>query len=275
MTRQAGKKLQARASVDGDGVAIQRWGLLGRSDSDPFLMIDEFRLQQGEQSNGFPEHPHRGFETITLMQSGGMHHRDHMRHNSRIGAGELQWMTAGSGVIHEEVPDTREEAVRGLQLWLNLPREDKWIDPAYQELKRDQIPEWESEGATLRLLAGNLNGISAAIQRPKLNLAMVEVSLAPGARIELPISQSQLMWLQQAGDGDSAGTPMHAGELWFYSAGDQWQMQAGEERAVKGLLLAAEPLNEPIAHYGLFVMNSREEIDQALNDYRAGRLVRS
>lgn len=274
MIRQAGKKLQARASVDGDGVSIQRWSLMGRSDSDPFLMIDEFRLYQGEVSNGFPEHPHRGFETVTLMHSGGMHHRDHMGHNSRIGPGELQWMTAGSGVIHEEIPDTSEEAVRGLQLWVNLPREDKWTDPAYVELKRGQIPQLDLDGATLRVLAGEHKGVRSRIQRPKLDLVMIELSLEPGANIALQLPQSQLLWLQQTGTSESAGSTIKAGELWFYAAGDEWRMQAGDHSSVSGLLLAAEPLQEPIAHYGPFVMNSREDIDQALNDYRAGRLVR-
>lgn len=274
MIRQAGKKMQSRASVDGDGVSIQRWSLMGRSDSDPFLMIDEFRLHQGEVSNGFPEHPHRGFETVTLMQSGGMRHRDHMGNNSRIGAGELQWMTAGSGVIHEEIPDTGEQAVRGLQLWINLPSEDKWTDPAYVELKRDQIPQLELDGVTLRVLAGEHKDLRSPIQRPKLDLALIEVSLEPGANITLQLPQSQLLWLQQAGTSESADTVIEAGELWFYAAGDQWLMQAGEDSPVRGLLLAAEPLQEPIAHYGPFVMNKREEIDQALNEYRAGRLVR-
>jgi len=275
MIRKPLKKLQARTSTDGDGVSLQRWGLLERSDGDPFLLIDEFRLAQGDPSQGFPEHPHRGFETITLMKSGGISHRDHMGHHSRIGADEVQWMTAGSGVIHEEIPDTSSESVHGFQLWLNLPREDKWIEPAYQELKQDQIPVLEHEGVTLRLLAGSHEGMNTAIQRPKLKLKLMDVSLAPGAKLELPIPQSQLLWLQYQGSSRSAGIEIQNGELCFYSPGEQIEIQAGGNSEVKGLLLAAEPLKEPLVHYGPFVMNSRDEIEQALNDYQTGRLVRS
>lgn len=268
--------VDARAASDGDGVKIRR--IAGRSINaaiDPFLLLDEIRSEDGaDYVGGFPSHPHRGFETITYMLEGAMRHRDHLGNEGVIGAGDVQWMTAGRGVIHSEMPEQADGLLHGFQLWLNLPASEKMKPAAYQEFDRERIPVIDlPEGGRLKVIAGEVAGDGKSVRGPvsvgATEPVYLDVYLAPGVRWELPVRAEQAVLLLVF---QGATAELSEGQLGIYTEGDRLAMTASGQGA-RALLLAGTPLREPIRQYGPFVMNTDEEIEQALKDYNAGMLV--
>lgn len=275
------RRIPARDSQDGAGVRLLRsLGQSARQRIDPFLMLDCFFSDNpNDYIAGFPAHPHRGFETVTYMLDGQMRHRDHLGNEAVLASGGVQWMTAGRGVIHEEMPEQTEGLMRGFQLWINLPAAEKMIPARYQEFAAEQIPVLEDQvsGARLKLIAGEIRlngqghtGPVGGISRSPL---MLDVRLPANADFSLPLSNGTAGFVYLfEGNAELGNDVLNLHEAGELGEGDRLQLRAGSEGAAI-LVLAAEPLNEPITQYGPFVMNTSEEIDQAINDYRNGTLV--
>lgn len=276
MNRELLQVHQARPSRDGDGVKINR--IAGSEMSrvlDPFLMIDEINSDSAaDYMGGFPEHPHRGFETVTYMKAGRMRHRDHMGNEGVIGPGDVQWMTAGRGVLHSEMPEQEQGLMHGFQLWLNLPAAEKLKPAAYRDIRSSEIARYrDGSGSEVRIIAGEvgiedkrlLGCLPAMATRP----LMVDVSVAAGGVLTLDVGDYEQVWVF-AYAGGSAG--LEAGQLGVFGTGDKLALRAGVA-GFEALVLSGEPLREPIVQYGPFVMNRSEEIEQAIRDYQQGRLV--
>lgn len=274
------RTMQARipsvASSDGDGVRIQR--IAGRHLNqwlDPFLMVDEIRSDDAaDYIGGFPSHPHRGFETITYMLTGRMRHRDHMGNEGVIESGDVQWMTAGRGVVHSEMPEQDQGLLHGFQLWLNLPAAEKMKPAAYRDIKRREIPVLETrEGARLKLIAGEVEVEGNRQRGPMYGLStapvIIDAHLPAHASLDLqlPANHRVLVYLYQGATREVDHRHMGA-----FSSGEHLHL-TGTDQAADMLILAGRPLAEPIAQYGPFVMNSVEEIQQAMMDYQSGRLT--
>jgi len=266
---------------DGAGVRLLRViGGPGLERFDPFLMLDEFGSENpGDYIAGFPSHPHRGFETITYMLEGRMRHEDHMGHVGLLGSGGVQWMTAGRGVIHSEMPEQQEGTMRGFQLWLNLPAADKLCAPGYRDFAPEEIPSLRNaEGVGVKVIAGHFEedriGADGAVQRPQTEPQLFDLQLPAGSQVTPKLAEGLRVMLYvyegSLGVGD-ARTEASAGRLLRLS--DQGALRLQSQGGARVLLIAGRPLGEPIVQYGPFVMNSREEIEQALRDYRNGNFV--
>jgi len=265
-----------QATSDGAGVRLTRvltQPLQRRLD--PFLMLDAFGTDNPDDYiGGFPDHPHRGFETVTYMIAGRMRHRDSAGHEGLLSNGGVQWMTAGRGVIHSELPEQEEGRMEGFQLWLNLPADRKMSAPWYRDIASAEIPELELPGARVRVIAGESHGVRGAMQREVTEPLYLDLRLEPGVRFEqpLPAGHNAFVYVYR-GSLSIGGTPVPAQRMAILAnRGDGVAMQAGDA-PTRALLIAGRPLNEPIAQYGPFVMNSNEEIFQAVQDFRAGRFA--
>jgi len=267
-----------QATQDGAGVKLVR--LLTpdlQRRLDPFLMLDAFGTDNpGDYIAGFPDHPHRGFETVTVMHAGRMRHRDSAGHEGLLEPGGVQWMTAGRGVIHSEMPEQSEGRMAGFQLWLNLPARDKLCAPWYRDLKAGEIPEAQAPGVRARVIAGQALGVAGAVQREATAPLFLDLHLAPGATLELPLPAAHNAFVVAvAGALAVDGRALPARQLAILAnrpAADGVRLQANGGPA-HALLLAGQPLNEPIAQYGPFVMNTNAEIFQAVEDFRRGALA--
>jgi len=277
-SRAVERLVQGQATSDGAGVKLTRvltQNLQQRLD--PFLMLDAFGTDNpGDYIGGFPDHPHRGFETVTYMLQGRMRHRDSAGHEGLLTPGSVQWMTAGRGVIHSEMPEQEDGAMEGFQLWLNLAARDKMRDPWYRDIRPEEIPEFSRDGARVRVIAGQSHGVGGAMQRDTTEPLYLDIELAPGARFEqaLPAAHNAFVYVYR-GELAIAGTAVRRQRLAILDnalRSDGVALEAGPEGA-SAILLAGQPLNEPIAQYGPFVMNSNSEIFQAVEDFRAGRLA--
>ncbi|MDT7833687.1 pirin family protein [Aquabacterium sp. OR-4] len=247
---------------------------------DPFLMLDAFGSDQpGDYIAGFPDHPHRGFETITYMIAGRMRHRDSAGHEGLLSNGGVQWMTAGRGVVHSELPEQEEGVMEGFQLWLNLHSADKMQPPGYRDIASAQIPEWQGPGVTVRVIAGASQGVAGAVQRPTTEPLYLDVHLAPGAVLAQPLPEGHNAFVYTyRGALRIEGTEVPAQRMAILAGGgmnpapgtDGVVLAAGAQGA-RALLIAGAPLKQPIAQYGPFVMNTREELLQAVGDFQAGR----
>ncbi|MFA7430203.1 MAG: pirin family protein [Rhodospirillaceae bacterium] len=266
---------RGRATSDGAGVRLTR--VLGHGTEagilDPFLMLDEFGSEKGaDYVGGFPDHPHRGMETVTIMFDGRMRHGDNKGHGGVIGPGGVQWMTAGRGIVHSEMPEQEDGLLRGLQLWVNLPRDLKMSAPGYQNLDAADIPEAALPGGgRVRVIAGQFNGVRGAAGGIAADPLLLDVHVGQGEGAEVPVPMGNTAFAYVA-DGvvgvDGEGYP--AGTLVVLGDGDAVALVGGAP-GTRVLIAAARPLNEPIAWYGPFVMNTQEEIKQAVRDYQAGR----
>src|SRR5690349_8424729 len=267
--------------VEGAGVLRRRSIGTRRLDHlDPFLLLDHFESARPQDYQaGFPYHPHRGIETVTFVRTGEVQHRDSLGHRGTIGAGDVQWMTSGSGIMHEEMPQVRPEGVAGLQLWLNLPARDKMSRPKYRDLTSAHLPETQTDGgARLRVLAGDAAG--GRLVGPVEGLAVapkfIDVTLPAGAsfREAVPRGHTAFAYLEQGearfGPGKQA---VRGPALVVFGDGDVVEADAGPAGG-RFLLAAARPLGEPIARYGPFVMNTRAEIEETLRELRSGRFIR-
>lgn len=265
---------------DGDGVKIQRIG--GQELQrvlDPFLMIDIFNTDKAsDYIGGFPEHPHRGFETITYMKTGRMRHRDHMGNEGVIGTGDVQWMTAGSGVLHSEMPEQEEGLMQGFQLWLNLPAAEKMVPAAYEDIKADDIPKHVTKtGSQLNIISGEVRigeeNISGAMPARTTKPVFIDSILTSNDQINLAFNptESAVVYVYE-GEVKVSDTTVTQGQLAVLTTSEQLVLSTAEISA-KFIILSGKSLNEPIAQYGPFVMNTKEQIEQAISDYRTGRLV--
>jgi redox-sensitive bicupin YhaK (pirin superfamily) len=267
--------------VEGAGVHLRRSIGTRRLDHlDPFLLLDHFEsVNPADYEAGFPYHPHRGIETVTIVRKGEIHHRDSLGHRGSIGGGDIQWMTSGSGILHEEMPQVRPEGIGGLQLWLNLPASEKMSRPKYRDLRGERLIETETEdGARIRVIAGE--AAAGRLVGPVEGLAVapkfVDVRLPPGTtfREVVPRGHTAFAYLD---DGEvrfgPEQTPARAPALVIFGDGDTVEASAGQGGG-RFLLAAARPLGEPIARHGPFVMNTRAEIEQALQDLRTGHFIR-
>jgi redox-sensitive bicupin YhaK (pirin superfamily) len=281
-TRELRQVVKALATSDGAGVRIRR--SLGQQPGlrlDPFLMLDEFGSEEAsDYIAGFPDHPHRGFETVTYMLEGHMLHQDHLGNRGDLKSGDVQWMTAGRGIVHSEMPQQESGRMRGFQLWLNLPAAEKLKPASYRDIPAAQIPTADlGGGSRAKVIAGSLAVGGERIDGPIQGLTTaplyIDLALAPGARFRqaLPAGHNAFLYLYEGeltvGDQRRALPPHGAGVL---GDGEQVGVEAGAAGA-RVLLLAGKPLREPVAQWGPFVMNSQAEIEQAIRDYRDGRLV--
>nr|WP_316642178.1 pirin family protein [uncultured Roseateles sp.] len=270
------RQVLGQATSDGAGVKLTRvltQDLQRRLD--PYLMLDAFGSDKpGDYIAGFPDHPHRGFETISYMIAGRMRHRDSAGHEGLLENGGVQWMTAGRGVIHSELPEQEEGVMEGFQLWLNLPAADKMREPWYRDFTNAEIPEFKTEGVTGRVIAGESHGVTGAVQRDGTEPLYLDLHLQPGASFEqaLPAEHNAFIYVYRGSVtvGETEVAPQRMAIL--KNSGDGLRLQAGAE-ATRVLLIAGKPLNEPIVQYGPFVMNSKEQIYQAVQDFNAGKLA--
>lgn len=262
---------------DGAGVALRR--ALGHSrlpQLDPFLLLDEIRSNRIEDwQAGFPTHPHRGFETVSYLLSGSFEHKDSVGNSGVIGPGACQWMTAGRGIVHSEMPKQRDGAdLWGFQLWVNLPARDKMSQPRYQELDRSTIPELSVGDGQARLIAGRLDNTRGPIDGISVAPTMLDMTLPAGGRCRHAIAAEQTAFalvIEGAVDIGARATEVVAGQVAVLSRGRE--MSCRSDRGGRYLLFAGRAIGEPIARRGPFVMNSEEELRQAFEDYRSGRLA--
>jgi len=266
---------------EGGGFIVRRpFPTAGLDHIDPFLLLDEMGPADygpGE-AVGAPDHPHRGFETVTYMLDGEFEHEDSAGNRGTIAAGDVQWMTAGDGVVHSEMPagwiKQRGGRVHGFQLWVNLPARDKRIAPRYQDVRAATMPTWRSEDgrATVKVIAGNAMGVEGAAQT-RIPITYLDVALDAGAQVDLEIPDAQTGFVYVFGGALEIGEKARVatdGDMALLSHGDSVALRATAP-ATRALVLAGQPLREPVARYGPFVMNTREEIYEAFTDFQSGR----
>ena len=287
-TRRVARVIEPQPVVEGAGVRLRRsiggWAL---EYLDPFLLFDHFESDDpNDYLAGFPLHPHRGIETVTYMLAGEVDHKDTIGNAGTIGPGDVQWMTAGGGLMHEEMPRPREGKMGGFQLWVNMPAKLKMARPRYQEVAAASIPVVERpDGTRVRVVAGRFDEVQGPVTEIYADPEYLDVALAAGADFIQPVPRGHAAFAYVfrgeggfgvAGDlgygGDLDGPLVQAPGLLVFGDGDQVRVQAYES-PVRFLLVSGAPLGEPIARYGPFVMNTREEIQQALDDLHAGTFI--
>ncbi|MDF3003364.1 MAG: pirin [Bacillota bacterium] len=262
--------VKGQPAQDGAGVKLVRvFGQNDVKDFDPFLMLDAFdSVDPLDYIRGFPWHPHRGIETITYLIDGKIEHGDSLGNNGFIGSGDCQWMTAGSGIIHQEMPKPSSRML-GVQLWLNLPQKDKMTHPQYHDMKSSDIPVISEEGAVIRLISGKLNGYAGAMEGDYVKPLYLDADVAPGKEWTFetnPEDNLFLYILKGAGAfGSEEGDYAREKSAVLFEAGNRFRVRAAEE-GIRFLLLAAKPLKEPIAWGGPIVMNTREELELAFRE---------
>jgi redox-sensitive bicupin YhaK (pirin superfamily) len=296
--RRVVKVVTGQPTSEGAGVRLTRMiGTPELDHLDPFLLLDEFKSDRpGDYLAGFPDHPHRGFETVTYMLAGAMRHRDHVGNQGDLVAGSVQWMTAGHGIVHSEMPRQEDGLMWGFQLWVNLPARDKMTAPRYQDIPPEKIPSVRlADGVRARVIAGEAGGVRGPVEGIATRPLYLDVAMEPRSRLvqSLPAGHAAFAYVYEVGGpelapqalrvrsvpGDPGGSSISlgnrevgAGQLAVLSDGESLGVSAGDAPA-RFLLLAARPLGEPIARYGPFVMNTREEIAQAVQDYERGTFL--
>ena len=272
--------------IEGAGVLLRRSIAPNRTNLfDPFLLFDHFAFNDPIQGPivGFPMHPHRGIETVTYMLEGSVHHRDSLGNSGLIGSGDVQWMTSGSGIMHEEMPRRSEQGnVFGFQLWVNLPAALKMSQPRYQEVNAETIPLVDKDGARIRIVAGEIDDVQGPVTEIAANPVYLDVELDPGSSFNYPIpfghTTVAYVFEGEAEFGvkiDGSGQLVNAVHLIEFSDGDSLQVSTTPDSGVRFMLIAGAPFREPIVPYGPFVMNTPAEIQQALDDLRNGTFVKA
>jgi redox-sensitive bicupin YhaK (pirin superfamily) len=273
--------IEPQPVVEGAGVKLKRSiGTQTLDYLDPFLLLDHFSsTDRRDYETGFPLHPHRGIETVTYMLSGMVTHKDTLGNAGTIGPGDVQWMTAGRGIMHEEMPQVRPEGIAGFQLWVNLPAKRKMTAPRYQNILSAEVPEInKGDGARVRLIAGEVEGTAGPVSGIAANPIYMDVTVPPHSRFKQTIDSGNTAFAYVfQGDGrfsaaDGTEKTIQSPKLVVLSAGDYVEVATADE-AMRFLLVSGRPLGEPVARYGPFVMNSRQEIEQALEDLRHGTFV--
>ncbi len=269
------RRIRGTDTSDGAGVKLKRIiGQAGLDMLDPFLLLDEFRSDTaGDYIAGFPEHPHRGFETVTYMLAGHMQHQDNHGNRGDLTPGSVQWMTAGRGILHSEMPQQEDGLMWGFQLWVNLPAKDKMIEPRYQDIGPERIPVVRpAEGVEVRVIAGELDGATGPVEGIATAPVYLDVSLQPGAKLalKLPVGHNGFAYVFEGESSLVGGEQLHRSELGVLSDGEQVQLTGGDKPS-RLLVVAGKPLKESVARYGPFVMNTQQEIHEAIADFRAGK----
>ncbi|HYM42389.1 MAG TPA: pirin family protein [Steroidobacteraceae bacterium] len=282
-TRAVRRLVRGMPTSDGAGVKLTR--VIGQPqlpDLDPFLMLDEFGTDKAEDYiAGFPDHPHRGFETVTYMLDGRMRHRDNHGNEGVLVPGSVQWMTAGRGLVHSEMPEQQEGRMRGFQLWLNLPAREKMTAPKYQEFGPERIPTaTPAPGVRIKVIAGRVKDVVGPIQQPATDPTYLDLALEPGASWSEPLPEDYSAFLYvfegsvRVGE-DEAAKAVAAHELAVLGTGAVVRLEgvsAGADgRSARAILVAGRPLREPVAKYGPFVMNTNAELQQAFIDFQTGK----
>lgn len=277
-SRHLTRVVRGTPASDGAGVKLNRViGTQQVPDIDPFLMLDEFRSDDADDYlAGFPDHPHRGFETVTYMLAGRMRHADNHGHSGLMEAGSVQWMTAGRGIIHSEMPEQQDGLMAGFQLWINLPARLKMSQPRYQEFAAAAIPAVApAPGVSVKLIAGELAGQAGPVQGIATQPLYWDIGLAAGAAWQAPVPATHQAFIYvfegsvEAGPAESRH-PVQQGQMAVLGQGEHLELAAGADGG-RLLLIAGLPLQEPVARYGPFVMNTSQEIHQAFEDYQGGR----
>lgn len=277
-SRHLTRVVRGTPASDGAGVKLNRViGTQTVPDIDPFLMLDEFRSDQADDYiAGFPDHPHRGFETVTYMLAGRMRHADNHGHSGLMEAGSVQWMTAGRGIIHSEMPEQQDGLMAGFQLWINLPARLKMTPPRYQEFPASAIPALApAPGVDVKLIAGELDGQAGPVQGIATRPLYWDIGLTPGAAWQAPVPATHQAFIYVFEGSVLAGPEasrheVQRGQMAVLGEGDTLELNT-TGTAARLLLIAGLPLQEPVARYGPFVMNTAEEIHRAFDDYRNGR----
>lgn len=275
------KVVRGMPTSDGAGVSLTR--IIGQPDLprlDPFLMLDFFGSDNpGEYIAGFPPHPHRGFQTVTYMLAGKMRHKDSVGNEGVIDAGGIQWMNAGRGIIHEEMPEQEEGLLQGFQLWVNLPAKEKMSAPNYQDIQPDSVPNVQIQNASVKVLAGEVDGVKGPVKTTAVAPTFLDIDLKSGqCDIALKSNEAAFLYVYEGnitvGKGDQAQkTMLESGELGVLSQ-QGTRLSFSSEKGAKIIVVSGKPINEPIVQYGPFVMNSQQEIVQAFNDYQSGVLAK-
>jgi quercetin 2,3-dioxygenase len=276
--RELKREIRSMPTSDGAGVKLRR--SLGSSQGlrhDPFLMLDEFYSDDpNDYLAGFPEHPHRGFETVTYMLDGHMQHKDSGGNTGDLGPGDVQWMSAARGIVHSEMPQQSEGRMRGFQLWLNLPAKEKMKPAAYRDIASKEIPVVSlPNGSSVKIIAGKFHDTQGPIHGGSTDPYYLDVVLPANASVEVPLPEGHNAFVYQYEGSSFVGTKKQAlanRTAALLTDGDSVRIAAGEEGA-RLLVLAGKPIGEPIVQYGPFVMNTREEIEQAVRDYQSGELA--
>ena len=271
------RTLRGMPASDGAGVKLTR--VIGTPQLDmldPFLLLDEFGTDQPKDYlAGFPEHPHRGFETVTYMLDGRMRHKDNHGNEGLLVPGSVQWMTAGRGLVHSEMPEQQEGRMRGFQLWVNLPASDKMVEPRYQEFAPERIPVvTPNDGVRIKVIAGTVDGVRGPIEQPATDPLYLDITLQPGAAWEhaLPDGHTAFAYVFEGAASIGAGDDARAlgtHELAVLGGGERLLVRASGAEA-RLILVAGRPLREPVARHGPFVMNTREQVMQAFVDFQQG-----
>jgi len=272
------RTLRGQATSDGAGVRLTRViGSAELPDLDPFLLLDEFGTDQAEDYiAGFPSHPHRGFETVTYMLDGRMRHKDNHGNEGLLTPGSVQWMTAGRGLVHSEMPEQESGRMRGFQLWVNLPARDKMTAPKYQEFPPEQIPvATPATGVTVKVIAGHVGDRVGPIVQPATDPLYLDIELAPHVawQYALPAGHNVFAYVFEGAltvGEDDAARALESQQLGVVGGGELLQLRAGA-RGARLILVAGRPLREPVMRHGPFVMNTRQELMQAFVDFQEGR----
>jgi redox-sensitive bicupin YhaK (pirin superfamily) len=270
--------IEPQTAIEGAGVRLLR-SISPRvsNESDPFLLFDHFAFNDPLEGplRGFPYHPHRGIETVTYMLEGSTAHRDSLGNEGVIGPGDVQWMSSGRGILHEEMPRRGPSGnIYGFQLWVNLPSHLKMSEPQYQEVNAATIPTYEKDGVKIRVVAGTVDGITGPVADIAASPLYMDVELAPASEWQLPIpSRHTLITYVFEGEGVFSGETISAVKMLKYSDGDHLTVKT-ENDSVRFMLIAGAPFKEPIVPYGPFVMNTIEEIQETLKELRNGTFIK-
>ena len=270
--------IQAKPTTEGAGVRLKRvFGNQEISLLDPFLLLDDFHSDNpNDYIAGFPSHPHRGIETVTYMIAGNMKHEDSIGNAGIIRSGDIQWMTAGNGIIHSEMPEQTDGLMWGFQLWCNLPEKSKMMNPRYQEITKEQIPEIKQNQTSIRVIAGTLNGIKGPVQDIVIDPEYLDISISDGKFIHNVKAGYTVFAYILEGEGyfdQNQDQVVRSEQLVLFSDGTQVVVQA-TEKPLRFLLISGKPIKEPVAWYGPIVMNTDDEIKLAFEEYRNGTFLK-
>ncbi|MDX1601329.1 MAG: pirin family protein [Anaerolineales bacterium] len=273
--------IEPQVAIEGAGVKLLRsFGPSRENPYDPFLLFDHFAFNDPIEGPivGFPTHPHRGIETVTYMLAGNTRHRDSLGNLGVIGPGDVQWMTSGSGIMHEEMPKRGPDGkVRGFQLWVNLPKAQKMSSPRYQDIRQDQIPIVELDGVRVRVVAGTYRGTDGPVTEIAARPLYMDVSIEPGIEFNLPVpvGHTAIGYLFEgaARFGDTS-EPVSANRMLVFGDGDRLVARTDDAQGARFVLMAGKPFDEVIYPYGPFVMNTEQEIRQAIHELRNGTFVK-
>jgi len=275
IARTISRIIKSQIASDGAGVKLRRSIGTGEvSELDPFLLLDNFGTENPDDYiAGFPEHPHRGFETVTYMIAGQMRHKDSTGAEGVLGPGSIQWMTAGRGILHSEMPEQREGEMSGFQLWVNLPAKDKLCAPRYQNIEPEHVPFAQIEKGEIRVLAGEVEGLEGSVHGPVTDIAVdpvyIDISLQVGGSYSHSIEPGHTAFVYVFdGSANVAGETVEKHHLAILTDGGNVQLSSKEGGRM--ILVAGRPIGEPVARYGPFVMNTFEEIQQAVQDFQTG-----